>query len=73
VIVVAAAPATQIARLTARGMSEADARARLEAQLPLEEKIAAADVILDNEGTQDELKARVDRLWTDLEVRAATG
>jgi dephospho-CoA kinase len=73
VIVVAAAPATQIARLTARGMREADARARLEAQLPLEEKIAAADVVLDNEGTQDELEARVDRLWTDLRARAATG
>ena len=32
---------------------------------------AVADVLLDNEGTTDELEAQVDRLWTDLSARAA--
>jgi len=66
VIVVSAATETQIARLVARGMAEADARARLAAQMPLAEKAEVADVVLDNEGTLDELEGQVDRLWTDL-------
>lgn len=66
VIVVSAETRTQIGRLVARGMDEADARARLSAQMPLAEKAAVADVVLDNEGTLEELEAQVDRLWADL-------
>jgi dephospho-CoA kinase len=73
VIVVSAAPGTQVARLVTRGMSERDARARIGAQLPIEDKVAAADVILDNEGTEAELETQVDRLWGDLAARAAAG
>jgi dephospho-CoA kinase len=71
VVVVSASTPTQIARLAARGMDEDDARARLAVQMPLEEKAAVADVLLDNEGTTAELEAQVDRLWADLSVRAA--
>jgi dephospho-CoA kinase len=71
VVVVTASTPTQIARLVARGMDEADARARLAAQMPLEEKARVADVLLDNEGTEAELEAQVDRLWPDLSARAA--
>jgi len=71
VVVVSASAPTQIGRLAARGMDEEDARARLAAQMPLEEKAAVADVLLDNEGTKAELEAQVDRLWADLSVRAA--
>jgi dephospho-CoA kinase len=71
VVVVSASTPTQIERLAARGMDEDDARARLAAQMPLEEKAAVADVLLDNEGTESELEAQVDRLWTDLSARAA--
>ncbi|HEY8018750.1 MAG TPA: dephospho-CoA kinase [Actinomycetota bacterium] len=66
VIVVSAEPETQIGRLVARGMDEADARARLAAQMPLAEKAEVADVVLDNEGTLEELENQVDRLWSDL-------
>jgi dephospho-CoA kinase len=41
------------------------------AQMSLEERAAAADVLLDNEGTEAELEAQVDRLWADLSERAA--
>jgi dephospho-CoA kinase len=71
VVVVSASAPTQIERLVARGMDEADARARMAAQMPLEERAAAADVLLDNEGTEAELEAQVDRLWADLSGRAA--
>jgi dephospho-CoA kinase len=70
VIVVSAEPETQIGRLVARGMDEADARARLAAQMPLAEKAEVADVVLDNEGSLEELEGQVDRLWADLSAAA---
>jgi dephospho-CoA kinase len=71
VIVVTASESRRIARLIARGMDEADARARLAAQMPMEDKAAAADVVLDNDGTEAELEAQVDNLWRDVVSRAA--
>ena len=71
VVVVSASPGTQIARLVARGMEEADARARMAAQMPLGDKAAFADVLLDNEGTEAELETQVVRLWEDLSARAS--
>jgi dephospho-CoA kinase len=69
-VVVSATVATQIERLMRqRGMSEASIRARIDAQAPLEDKAAAADFIVDNEGTLDELESQVERLWTDLSTR----
>ncbi|MEO8476696.1 MAG: dephospho-CoA kinase [Actinomycetota bacterium] len=70
VIVVSADQETQIARLVARGVAEDDARARLAAQMPLAEKAAVADVVIDNEGTLEELESQVDRLWSDLSASA---
>jgi dephospho-CoA kinase len=70
VVVVASQPQTQIARIVARGMDEADARARLATQMPLADKAEVADVVLDNEGTIDELRDQVERLWVELRDRA---
>jgi dephospho-CoA kinase len=66
VVVVAAEPATQIERLIERGMDEADARARSATQLPFDTKAALADVILDNDGTIEDLRSQVDSLWARL-------
>ena len=71
VVVVSASPETQVARSVVRGMDEADVRARLGAQLPLADRARAADVLLDNEGTREELEAEVEVLWHDLAARAA--
>jgi len=70
VVVVTAPDEARVARLAARGMGEADVRARMAAQMPLEEKAAHADVLLDNAGSESELEAQVDRLWADLRERA---
>jgi dephospho-CoA kinase len=70
VVVVTASPDARVARLVERGMDEADVRARMAAQMPLEEKVAVADVVVDNDGTEAELEERVDRLWSDLRARA---
>jgi dephospho-CoA kinase len=73
VVVVSVSPETQVARSVARGMSEEDVRARIAAQLPLEERARAADVILDNEGTLEELGAQVERLWDRLSHEVPAG
>ncbi len=59
-IVVAVAPERQLARLMARdGSNEADARARIDSQLPLEEKVALADWVITNDGAMPETELQV--------------
>lgn len=51
----------QIRRLTERDrLTEPQARARIESQLPLTEKVAMADVVLNNDSTVEELLRQVD-------------
>jgi dephospho-CoA kinase len=58
-IVVAAAEATQVARVVARdGASEQDARKRIAAQLPLARKVEVADYVIENDGSLEHLEAR---------------
>lgn len=45
-----------------RGLSREEARQRLAAQMPLEEKAARADVVIDNSGTVEETKVRLEAL-----------
>jgi dephospho-CoA kinase len=71
VVVVSVSPDTQIARSVARGMMEEDVRARIAAQLPLEERARTADVLIDNEGSLADLEREIDVLWRQLEARAA--
>ncbi|MGZ8612769.1 MAG: dephospho-CoA kinase [Actinomycetota bacterium] len=73
VLVVVSVPVgTQVDRLLRdRGMSEAAIRRRIDAQLPLEDKAQVADILIDNEGTLEELEGQVDRVWADLLARAA--
>lgn len=47
-----------------RGMDEADARARIAAQATREERLAAADFVIDNSGSVERLREEVDRCWT---------
>lgn len=60
VIVTACDPATQVTRIMARdGITEADARARIAAQLPIEEKVRRADYVIRTDGTFDETNRQV--------------
>jgi dephospho-CoA kinase len=47
-----------------RGMDEADVRRRMAAQASREERTAAADVIIHNDGSLDDLKSQVAETWT---------
>jgi dephospho-CoA kinase len=65
--VVTAPRAIQISRLVAtRGLSEAEAALRVDAQPPQEEKAALADLILVNHGSLDELAAKVRAAWARI-------
>lgn len=64
VLVVDAPDAVRVQRMVQhRHMSEADARARMAAQATREDRLAAADVVLENSGSKEELRDAVDRLW----------
>ena len=63
VVVVTAPIETRVTRVVKRGMDEADARARINAQAPEEQRRAIADVLLDNSGSQAELVEKARDLW----------
>ncbi|MEY2462152.1 MAG: dephospho-CoA kinase [Acidimicrobiaceae bacterium] len=64
VIVVDVDPELAVARLVEhRGMAEADARARIANQAAREERLAVADLVIDNSGTRAQLQKQVDEAW----------
>lgn len=66
VLVVDAPVDVRVARLvSSRGMSEQDARSRVRAQASDEDRRAAADVLLVNDGPPQDVLTAVDRLWHD--------
>jgi dephospho-CoA kinase len=70
VLVVDVDPDVAVARLVAhRGFTEADAKARIANQASREARRAVADVVIDNSGTIEDLRARIDEVWPWLEER----
>ena len=74
IIVVDVPEDVAVGRLVAhRGFEEADARARIAAQISRQTRRALADVIIDNSGDRSHLESQVDQAWawaTALEVPA---
>lgn len=54
--------------VTARGLTEEDARARVAAQATPAERGAIADVVIDNSGNLDHLRTEVDRAWAWIQT-----
>jgi dephospho-CoA kinase len=65
-VVVWCTAAQQLGRAVGRGVSDARARALLGAQLPIDAKREAADVVIDNSGPPDALNAEVGRAWVEV-------
>jgi dephospho-CoA kinase len=66
-VVVWAPRAAQLARLALRdGLSRDEAEARLAAQLPIDDKAARADVVVENDGDPGALPAKAARLLADV-------
>jgi dephospho-CoA kinase len=69
VIVCGCDPAEQIRRIVARdGLSEAEARARLAAQWPIEEKVARADYVIDTGGTSADTERQIKVTYEKLKA-----
>lgn len=73
VVVVDVPEDVQVQRLVdQRGMTEADARARIAAQAPRHVRTDAADLVIDNVGPLDQLELIVGGIWAELVSRAAS-
>ncbi|GAA1495899.1 dephospho-CoA kinase [Paeniglutamicibacter kerguelensis] len=72
VVLVVAAPLQERLRRMARdrGMNEADALARISAQAADAERAAVADILIENSGTVEELRDRVNEVWESLDVKS---
>jgi len=73
-IVVDVDPEVAIGRLVQhRGFDEADARARIARQATREERLAIADVVIDNGGSPEDLERQVDALWRRIRAGEVAG
>jgi len=64
VVVVWVDTQTQLRRLVERdGLSEDEARQRIAAQMPLDEKRARADVVIDNSGSRENTRRQVEAIY----------
>ncbi|MEU8960412.1 dephospho-CoA kinase [Streptomyces sp. NPDC048491] len=71
VVVVDATPQTQRDRLVRlRGMTPQEADARMAAQADREQRLAVADLVIDNDGPLAALEPQVRKVWTELLARA---
>ena len=67
VVVVDVPVETQVRRaVDLRGLDEADVRRRIEVQADRSERLAAADVVIDNSGSVERTREQVDALWARL-------
>lgn len=63
----------QVARLLGRGMSEADARARIASQLPIDRKRELATRVIDNSGSREATRAQTVKAWTEITASRSSG
>lgn len=66
IICVACSPVTQRERLAARGWTDSQIHQRLQAQWPIEKKMALADFVIWSEGGLEVLATQVDRILSRL-------
>jgi dephospho-CoA kinase len=72
IILVDAPSAVRLERLMRdRGLSEGEASRMLAAQMPAEAKREWADFVIDNAGSREALRARVDEVWDALQREAS--
>ena len=66
-------PNLQVTRLMNRNRLDAlEAKRRVDAQAPMEPKLARADFVIDNSGSLDETRRQVDAAWQALPIAASS-
>jgi len=67
VVLVYISPAQQVRRLMLRnGFSRDEALVRLASQMPIDDKVRHADIIINNEGAEDKTREIIEAVWVDL-------
>jgi dephospho-CoA kinase len=61
----------RVERLVARGLGSQQAEARMVSQLSEDERLARADLVIDNSGSLEDLVEQVDNAWRELRRRLA--
>ncbi|HTZ40901.1 MAG TPA: dephospho-CoA kinase [Syntrophales bacterium] len=70
VLLVYAPPEVQIRRVMKRNsLNREEAMARLKSQMPIDEKLRYAQIVIRNDGTMRELEKRVNKVWEELLAR----
>jgi dephospho-CoA kinase len=71
-VVTLCTPAQQLERLLARGMSEVEARRRIAAQLPINEKLRHATYTIDCSSSLDDTRSQVESLAAKLRKQSSS-
>jgi dephospho-CoA kinase len=66
VVLVSASEQTQLRRLGEKGINRRDAHRRIKSQLPPEEKIKFADFVVNNDGSLEDTKRQVEKIYSLL-------
>lgn len=72
IIVVTSSRELQIKRILERShsqnrpLTESEAQARIDSQMPVSEKVKYADIVIENNRTLEALQSQVDHLWNEL-------
>lgn len=66
VVVVYTSEENQFKRMLVRGFGPEEARKRIKAQMPLEEKVKSADFVIQNDGSLEETREQVQRIFAEL-------
>jgi dephospho-CoA kinase len=61
----------RVERLAARGLGSEQTKARMASQLSEDERLARADLVIDNSGSLEDLVEQVDDAWRELRRRLA--
>lgn len=70
-LVVTASEEARVGRmLSERGMSEDEARSRIASQIPEDDRVEMADLVITNDGTIRELRQTVGRVWGEISEKA---
>ncbi len=75
IIVVTSLRDLQIKRIVARShsqnrpLTESEAHARIDSQMPVSEKVKYADIVVENNGTLETLQGQVDEIWNNLKCQ----
>jgi dephospho-CoA kinase len=72
IVVVWAPVEEQFRRAVARGLRGDDVRARIKAQMPIEEKRSQATVVINNAGSKEQTRRQVEELWKTVLSRPPT-